>query len=157
MCIPTYLLPSICTHVYPEDEWTLKILNFTFFFQEELDLSAPNKTAMLSLPQEKKWQIYCSQKGSLGCDTGLSNDPEFYIDSITQLSGLDYSGKLWHKFNLSFFQWIIFLSKYVKTWFNGPSYVIQICANLRKIARGHGASTASKLLWGHNPTVLWQG
>ena len=46
---------------------------------------------MLSLPQEKKWQIYCSQKGSLGCDTGLSNDPEFYIDSLTQLSGLDYS------------------------------------------------------------------
>ena len=41
-----------------------------FIFQEELDLSAPNKTAMLSLPQEKKWQIYCSQKGSLGCDTG---------------------------------------------------------------------------------------
>ena len=66
-------------------------IEFYFFFQEELDLSAPNKTAMLSLPQEKKWQIYCSQKGSLGCDTGLSNDPEFYIDSLTQLSGLDYS------------------------------------------------------------------
>jgi hypothetical protein len=51
---------------------------------------------MLSLPQEKKWQIYCSQKGSLDrpASTSLSNDPEFYIDSITQLSGLDYSGKL---------------------------------------------------------------
>ena len=50
---------------------------------------------MLSLPQEKKWQIYCSQKGSLDrpASTSLSNDPEFYIDSIAQLSGLDYSGK----------------------------------------------------------------
>jgi hypothetical protein len=31
-------------------------------FQEELDLTAPNKAAMLSLPDEKKWQIYCSRK-----------------------------------------------------------------------------------------------
>jgi hypothetical protein len=30
--------------------------------QEELDLTAPNKAAMLSLPSEKKWQIYCSRK-----------------------------------------------------------------------------------------------
>ena len=49
---------------------------------------------MLSLPQEKKWQIYCSQKGSLGSDTGLSNDPEFYIEKVNGLSGLDYSHDL---------------------------------------------------------------
>lgn len=30
--------------------------------QEELDLTATNKAAMLSLPSEKKWQIYCSRK-----------------------------------------------------------------------------------------------
>lgn len=30
--------------------------------QEELDLTAPNKAAMLELPEEKKWQIYCSKK-----------------------------------------------------------------------------------------------
>lgn len=29
---------------------------------EELDLSAPNKTAMLSLPIEKKWQIWASRR-----------------------------------------------------------------------------------------------
>jgi hypothetical protein len=64
-------------------------LNWIFLaFQEELDLSAPNKTAMLSLPKEKKWQIYCSQKGSLGSDTGLSNDPEFYIEQVTTLAHL---------------------------------------------------------------------
>ena len=65
-----------------------------FVFQEELDLSAPNKTAMLSLPKEKKWQIYCSQKGSLGNETGLSNDPEFYIEIVTRLSGLEFSHDL---------------------------------------------------------------
>ena len=34
---------------------------FSSSLQEELDLSAPNKAAMLGLPKEKKWQIYCSQ------------------------------------------------------------------------------------------------
>ena len=67
---------------------------YIFFPQEELDLSAPNKTAMLSLPKEKKWQIYCSQKGSLGNDTGLSNDPEFYIEIVNRLSGLEFSHDL---------------------------------------------------------------
>lgn len=46
---------------------------------------------MLSLPKEKKWQIYCSQKGTLGSDTGLSNNPEVYIEKVTNLSGLEYS------------------------------------------------------------------
>ena len=54
---------------------------------EELDLSAPNKSAMLGLPNEKKWQIYCSQKGSQpGGETNLSNDPEVYIEKVQALS-----------------------------------------------------------------------
>ena len=64
---------------------------FVILFQEELDLSAPNKTAMLSLPKEKKWLIYCSQKGTLGSDTGLSNDPEYYIEIVNKLSGTEFS------------------------------------------------------------------
>ena len=31
-------------------------------FQEELDLTPPNRAAMLALPAEKKWQIYCNRK-----------------------------------------------------------------------------------------------
>lgn len=39
------------------------VFNDTLFtMQEELDLTAPNKAAMLELPEEKKWQIYCSKK-----------------------------------------------------------------------------------------------
>ncbi|XP_059086529.1 disheveled-associated activator of morphogenesis 1-A-like isoform X3 [Tigriopus californicus] len=53
---------------------------------EELDLSAPNKSAMLSLPNEKKWQIYCSQKGKQGADTNLSNNPETYIEKVKELA-----------------------------------------------------------------------
>jgi hypothetical protein len=44
---------------------------FSVCLQEELDLTAPNKAAMLSLPSEKKWQIYCSRKkvsASGSCD-----------------------------------------------------------------------------------------
>ena len=67
---------------------------FFFRFQEELDLSAPNKTAMLSLPKEKKWQIYCSQKGALGNETGLSNDPESYIENVNHLSGQEFAHEL---------------------------------------------------------------
>ena len=32
------------------------------FLQEELDLTPPNRAAMLALPPEKKWQIYCNRK-----------------------------------------------------------------------------------------------
>jgi hypothetical protein len=45
--------------------------------QEELDLTAPNKAAMLSLPSEKKWQIYCSRK-KVGASGGLWHDIKFY-------------------------------------------------------------------------------
>eukprot|EP00095_Tigriopus_kingsejongensis_P000197 snap_masked-scaffold41_size498431-processed-gene-1.12 protein:Tk00197 transcript:snap_masked-scaffold41_size498431-processed-gene-1.12-mRNA-1 annotation:"disheveled-associated activator of" len=61
---------------------------FLLSFQEELDLSAPNKSAMLSLPNEKKWQIYCSQKGKRGADTNLSNNPETYIEKVEELAML---------------------------------------------------------------------
>ncbi len=30
--------------------------------QEELDLTPPNRAAMMALPAEKKWQIYCNRK-----------------------------------------------------------------------------------------------
>ena len=66
------------------------------FLQEELDLSAPNKSAMLGLPNEKKWQIYCSQQkgenttGSGSGDTNLSNDPEVYIEKVQALSMLQF-------------------------------------------------------------------
>ena len=46
---------------------------------EELDLSAPNKAAMLSLPIEKKWQIWASRRGAAEeSSTGLSSNPEDY-------------------------------------------------------------------------------
>ena len=92
------------------------LTNVYFFPQEELDLSAPNKTAMLSLPKEKKWQIYCSQKGSLGNDTGLSNDPEFYIEIVNRLSGLEFSHDLgMHSVEnivaeVTFQFWVIFIN-----------------------------------------------
>lgn len=59
---------------------------------------------MLNLPKEKKWQIYCSQKGetaiqgfkggptSMGMahrstsTTNLSNDPVIYIEKVTAIS-----------------------------------------------------------------------
>ena len=47
--------------------------------QEELDLSAPNKAAMLSLPLEKKWIIWTSRRGQED-HSDLSNNPEDYTD-----------------------------------------------------------------------------
>ncbi|VVC32461.1 Hypothetical protein CINCED_3A014002 [Cinara cedri] len=57
---------------------------------EELDLTAPNKAAMLELPEEKKWQIYCSKKKVLEDQentSDLSQSPENYIDRIENLNG----------------------------------------------------------------------
>ncbi|KAL5278203.1 DAAM2 family protein [Megaselia abdita] len=64
---------------------------------EELDLTPTNKAAMLSLPAQKKWQIYCSRKNPLDTVDGaaqatltLPPTPEYYIDRLesitTQLS-----------------------------------------------------------------------
>ena len=58
-------------------------------FQDELDLSEPNKAAMLSLPKEKKWQIYCSKRSGANnatASTNLISDPEFYIEKVKALS-----------------------------------------------------------------------
>ena len=53
--------------------------------QDELDLSATNKAAMMSLPDEKKWQLYCSQKGVEGGSDGGSDEPEAYVDAVRNL------------------------------------------------------------------------
>ncbi|XP_066141423.1 disheveled-associated activator of morphogenesis 1 [Euwallacea fornicatus] len=56
---------------------------------DELDLTAPNKAAMLSLPSQKKWQIYCSQKG--GEDTtDHTTAPEDYIERLKSLTTEKY-------------------------------------------------------------------
>ncbi|KAL0266624.1 UNVERIFIED_CONTAM: hypothetical protein PYX00_009117 [Menopon gallinae] len=59
-------------------------------FVEELDLTAPNKAAMLSLPLEKKWQIYCSRKKDQDGETDLSHLPEHYIERVEALSKLSF-------------------------------------------------------------------
>lgn len=58
---------------------------------EELDLTAPNKAAMLSLPPQKKWQIYCSRKSPLDATDGsalstVPPSPEHYIDRVKDLT-----------------------------------------------------------------------
>ncbi|XP_055611240.1 disheveled-associated activator of morphogenesis 1-like isoform X2 [Uranotaenia lowii] len=63
---------------------------------EELDLTAPNKAAMLSLPPQKKWQIYCSRKSPLDAATGpngaplpgatLPPTPEHYIERLKDMA-----------------------------------------------------------------------
>ncbi|XP_044748082.1 disheveled-associated activator of morphogenesis 1 isoform X1 [Coccinella septempunctata] len=55
---------------------------------EELDLTAPNKAAMLSLPPQKKWQIYCSRKGEDTVDE--AHAPEHYIERLHTLAKLQY-------------------------------------------------------------------
>ncbi|KAH8387035.1 hypothetical protein KR093_004218 [Drosophila rubida] len=60
---------------------------------EELDLTAPNKAAMLSLPAQKKWQIYCSRKLPLETTDGpggaaaITQPPtaEHYIERLKDL------------------------------------------------------------------------
>lgn len=42
----------------PEEELEAKFAELV----EELDLTAVNRAAMMGLPREKKWQIYCGQK-----------------------------------------------------------------------------------------------
>lgn len=55
------------------------------FLQEELDLTPPNKAAMLNLPPQKKWQIYCSRKG--GEDVvDQAHVPEHYIERLQTLA-----------------------------------------------------------------------
>ncbi|XP_054261118.1 disheveled-associated activator of morphogenesis 1 isoform X2 [Macrosteles quadrilineatus] len=72
---PTQPMPN-------EDELNAKFAELV----EELDLTAPNKAAMLSLPPEKKWQIYCSQKKDQDGTTDLSQLPEEYIERVQALA-----------------------------------------------------------------------
>ena len=58
---------------------------------EELDLTAPNKAAMLSLPPQKKWQIYCSRKIPIeGVDdptlSPVPPSPEHYIERFKDMA-----------------------------------------------------------------------
>ncbi|KDR14722.1 Disheveled-associated activator of morphogenesis 2 [Zootermopsis nevadensis] len=45
---------------------------------------------MLSLPSEKKWQIYCSRKKDQDGETDLSHSPELYIERVQALSMLQF-------------------------------------------------------------------
>nr|CAD7440127.1 unnamed protein product [Timema bartmani] len=76
---PTQPMPA-------EDELNVKFLELV----DELDLTAPNKAAMLSLPSEKKWQIYCSRKKDQEGVTDLSHLPEHYIERVQALAMLQY-------------------------------------------------------------------
>ncbi|XP_046383257.1 disheveled-associated activator of morphogenesis 1 [Ischnura elegans] len=76
------------TQPMPEDE---EELNTKFAeLVEELDLTAPNKAAMLSLPSEKKWQIYCSRKKDQEGETDLSHTPEYYVERANALAKLPF-------------------------------------------------------------------
>ncbi|XP_037915647.1 disheveled-associated activator of morphogenesis 1 isoform X2 [Hermetia illucens] len=78
---PTQPMPSV-------DELDAKFAELV----EELDLTAPNKAAMLSLPPQKKWQIYCSRKSPLdGTDgnaalTTAPPTPDHYIERLKSIS-----------------------------------------------------------------------
>lgn len=74
---PTQPMPS-------EDELNTKFAELV----EELDLTAPNKAAMMSLPSEKKWQIYCSRKKDQEGSTDLSQLPEHYIERVKALANV---------------------------------------------------------------------
>lgn len=78
---PTQPMPSV-------DELDTKFAELV----EELDLTAPNKEAMLSLPAQKKWQIYCSRKLPVDANDGpdaaaITQPPtaEHYIERLKEL------------------------------------------------------------------------
>ncbi|KAK4021110.1 hypothetical protein OUZ56_003040 [Daphnia magna] len=58
---------------------------------EELDLTPPNRAAMLALPAEKKWQIYCNRKKDPGQESDVSNPPEHYIAKVNSIAQLPFS------------------------------------------------------------------
>lgn len=77
---PTQPMPSI-------DELDAKFAELV----EELDLTAPNKDAMLSLPPQKKWQIYCSRKSPIDSTDGAQVSrtpptPEHYIERLRDIA-----------------------------------------------------------------------
>lgn len=63
---------------------------------EELDLTAPNKAAMLGLPPQKKWQIYCSRKSPIDSTDGTAVSqtpptPEHYIERLKDISKVNFN------------------------------------------------------------------
>lgn len=61
---------------------------------DELDLTQANRQAVLALPANKKWQIYCSRKGNGTLENGglrttdLSGDPEDYINRLRTIASV---------------------------------------------------------------------
>ena len=67
--------------------------------QEELDLTAVNKAAMMDLPAAKKWQIYCSRRPPPGQAPPLATAPqvEDYIKALNEIA--DVCSALINKIN----------------------------------------------------------
>ncbi|KAK2706666.1 hypothetical protein QYM36_014640 [Artemia franciscana] len=57
---------------------------------DELDLAGPKKAAMLSLPLEKKWQIYLDRTNKELDRDNETIHPEQYIERVQAISGLPY-------------------------------------------------------------------
>ncbi|CAL9686175.1 unnamed protein product [Knipowitschia caucasica] len=56
---------------------------------DELDLTDKNREAMFALPDEKKWQIYCSKKKEQEDPNKLATSwPDYYIDRINSMAAL---------------------------------------------------------------------
>ncbi|KAJ0176247.1 hypothetical protein K1T71_008421 [Dendrolimus kikuchii] len=74
---PTHPMP-------PQDELDAKFAELV----EELDLTAPNKAAMMALPAAKKWQIYCSRRPPPGQAPALATAPqvEEYIKALNDIA-----------------------------------------------------------------------
>lgn len=74
----------------PEEELNKMFLELV----DELDLTQTNRQAVLSLPANKKWQIYCSRKGNGTLENGnlrttdLSGDPEDYINRVKSITNV---------------------------------------------------------------------
>lgn len=77
---------------------------------DELDLTQANRQAVLALPANKKWQIYCSRKGNGTLDNGglrttdLSGDPEDYINRMKTIASVSKMGEVFDytKFYIKF-------------------------------------------------------
>uniref|UniRef100_A0A1A8MMJ2 Dishevelled associated activator of morphogenesis 2 n=1 Tax=Nothobranchius pienaari TaxID=704102 RepID=A0A1A8MMJ2_9TELE len=56
---------------------------------DELDLTEKNREAMFALPDEKKWQIYCSKKKEQEDPNKLATSwPDYYIDRINSMAAM---------------------------------------------------------------------
>uniref|UniRef100_A0A3P9HTD9 Dishevelled associated activator of morphogenesis 2 n=1 Tax=Oryzias latipes TaxID=8090 RepID=A0A3P9HTD9_ORYLA len=56
---------------------------------DELDLTDKNREAMFALPDEKKWQIYCSKKKEQEDPNKLATSwPDYYIDRIDSMAAM---------------------------------------------------------------------